>query len=614
MGGVRAAARSWRESRRSPGSPAARSAAAARTARDAANSAADHAEKAAAAARWAAQYAGQALDYAKKSTDFANEATKAANTATDAVAQAIEVEKSARQAEWQRLDGQTKQAVEECRLLSQLADQERAERADQRTQAEQHGQVVKDLIAAAEQALKAGDTSQATVLGRQAAIGLLDARGGWSRSAARFALCGADADIHAWIDTDRQLAQQQDDRETVLFLAQISSPAIADAATAALQSNNPDAVVQFLTSGAVNAAATDNSVTISSILATNPGNAVKKAANAELDAGTPQALYDFLSSTFEKARLEDDSVAVSTLLANAGPYTKAHAQAAMEGPAWMRRNLLAGTQYQTAQLDHDSAGHIAAIQASIAAAAKIAHKAQESAARARQAAANARNAAKEAQDWATKAAQSLAKANEYAQQANANADAAEKSAKDAQASADTAKQAAAKASIAARSANYSANRAVDAARSATASANAAQNSAVSARVSAAQAGQDAKGAAAAASQAQQIAATKRQAETAAAAAKAAADARQAKTGVPKMRFDVSLTRTAALRCCHSFSWTVRHSYSASLCLPCVRGCVRHPCLLFRDGKVDSVTQDRRVFVRRLRGVLPRNDHCRTVAL
>ncbi|MFE9558861.1 ALF repeat-containing protein [Streptomyces sp. NPDC006703] len=105
-------------------------------------------------------------------------------------------------------------------------------------------------------------------------------------------------------------------------------------------------MVQFLTSGAVNAAVTDNSVTISSILATNPGNAVKKAANAALDAGTPQALYDFLSSTFEKARLEDDSVAVSTLLANAGPYTKAHAQAAMEGPAWMRRNLLAGTQYQ----------------------------------------------------------------------------------------------------------------------------------------------------------------------------------------------------------------------------------------------------------------------------
>ncbi|MYS41868.1 hypothetical protein GTY23_11590, partial [Streptomyces sp. SID5998] len=283
-----------------------------------------------------------------------------------------------------------------------------------------------------------------------------------------FALSGADADVHGWIDTDRALAQKQDDRETVLYLAQITTPDVADAATRALESDDPDAGTSFLATGVVEAAATDNRVAVSRVLAAGPGSAVTKAANDALNAGTAEALHEFLSVTYEAAQREDDAVATSALIDKGGPYTKAHAQAAMEGPTWMRRNFIASVQYKTAQLDYDSAAHIAAVQGAIAAAAKIANKAQEDAARAQEAAAKARNAATEALQWADKAKKAADQAAASAQQADANADAAEQSAKDAQASADRAKAAAATARTAARSANYSANRAVDAAQRAVA--------------------------------------------------------------------------------------------------------------------------------------------------
>ncbi|OAR23998.1 hypothetical protein A8W25_16140 [Streptomyces sp. ERV7] len=69
----------------------------------------------------------------------------------------------------------------------------------------------------------------------------------------------------------------------------------------------------------------------------------------------------------------------------------------------MRRKFVASVQYTTAQLDYDSATHIAAMQGAIAAATKIAHKALEDAARAQEAAARARNAATEALQWADRA-------------------------------------------------------------------------------------------------------------------------------------------------------------------------------------------------------------------
>lgn len=438
------------------------------------------------AADEAAKYAGQAIDYANKSTAHAAAAVDAANVATKTVNDAVAVAQAARDAELASLDEDKQQGLDEAAELVQTEADDRAEYENKRTQADQTEQAIKDLISQAEQALASNDLAVAATLGRKASIGLLDAKGAWTREAAQFALSGSDADVHAWIDTDRAIAQGEDDRETALYLAEVSVPAIGEAAQTALESDGPATVRNFLTEGVIEAAADDYRVQIARILNDNPGKAVKAAANAALDTNTAKVLQDFFDTTFPNAIREDDAVTCATLLNNGGPYTKAYAEVALAGPTWMRRHFVQLVQHKTAQLDYDSATHVAAIQGAIAAAAKIAYEAQQDAA--------------------------LASADQ--------------SATDAQESANTAKAAAETARSAARSANYSANKAIDAARSALNSSYSAQESAVSARQSAIAAGKDAAAAADAASEARSIATQKRKAEAAEKARQATEEAKE----------------------------------------------------------------------------------------
>ncbi|MEU3763303.1 ALF repeat-containing protein, partial [Streptomyces albogriseolus] len=485
---------------------------AARTARDAANSAAAHADKAAAAAEEAVLNAGKAIDYANKSTAHADAAVKAANVASQAVADAIEVEKNARAAEAQTLEQDKQQAIEEAQQLAAIEVSELSDVRDKRLMAERTAQDTLDTIANAEQALYSGDMALAATLGRKAAVALIDSRGAHTRQAAQHALAGSDDDVYAWIDLDRALAQEQDDRETTLHVAAIAGPKVAAAAAAALESNESKAVGDFLTIGMKRASNEDLRVAINKILAEGAGRAVTEAANKALDENTTESLNYFFDEAYPRAQKQDDKVRANQLITTAGPYTKAYAEVALEGPAWMLRNFITVIQYRTAQLDHDTATHVAAIRGAISAAAKIAEKAQENAALASKAAADARKAAAEAQQWAQKALDSAAKAEDYAQQARDHAAAADKSAAAAQASANTAKAAAATARSAARSANYSANKAVDSARSAIASSAAAQRSAAAARAAELAASADAKAAATAYAQAKKIAADKKRAE------------------------------------------------------------------------------------------------------
>ncbi|MFE7415503.1 ALF repeat-containing protein, partial [Streptomyces laurentii] len=351
---------------------------AARAARDAANSAAAHALASADAAEEAVRNAGKAIDFANKSTAHAAEAVKAADIATKAVTDAMAVEKAARDAEMARLEQDKLQGIEEARLLAQLEAEEQAAYKNKRTQDDQTSQALKDLIASAEKALwQTGDLALAATLGRKAATGLLVAQGAWTRQAAQFALAGSDDDVLSWVDLDRSLAKNQDDREAVLYLAQISSPAIAEAAHAALSSASSTAVGDFLTSGVVRASREDNQVQIGRILKDNPGKAVVKAANDALDKNTAEGYQEFFNETYPAAVREDDAVATATAVAKGGEYVKAYAEVALEGPTWMRRNFVQHVQYTAAQLDHDSATHVSAIRGSIAAAAKIAYQAQK---------------------------------------------------------------------------------------------------------------------------------------------------------------------------------------------------------------------------------------------
>ncbi|MFE5766624.1 ALF repeat-containing protein, partial [Streptomyces sp. NPDC056492] len=498
---------------------------AARKANAAAKSAAGHAEKAADAAEEAVKYAGQAIDFANKSTAHADEAVKAANVATQAIVDALAVEKNARAAEAAALAADKLEGMKEAAQLALVDKSERAAALNKRTQAQQTAQATKDLIAKAEQALGNDDLPAAATIGRQAAVALLNSKGTWTRQAARFALAGSDYDVHSWIDIDRQIAESQDNRETILFIAQVSEPAVAKAAVQALAGGIP-AEGDFNTSGVIRSRADDNRVNILKILHEKPGKAVTKAANDALNANTPEALQKFFDEDLPKAVEQDDAVATMKVVANGDAYSKAYAEVAMEGPAWMRRNFIESVLHKAAQLDYDSLSHAAAMQATIAAAAKIAQEAQRDAALASEVAAVARDAGQKAREWAQKAVDSAKQADDYATKAREHADAADKSAADAQASANKAKDAAATAQSASRAANYSANRAIDAARSAQASAYSAQASAANAHQAELAAGRDAKTAAAAAAEARQIAADKRTAEVREAARVAAEQAQK----------------------------------------------------------------------------------------
>ncbi|MFC9056089.1 ALF repeat-containing protein, partial [Streptomyces anthocyanicus] len=503
-------------------------ASAAAAARKAADSAAAHAEKAADAADAAADAAGEADDYANKAKAWAADSVAAAELAAKAVDDARAVEAAAREAEAEKLAHDTEQSLAEAREMAAAEAEDREAARNAATEADRLDAQTKDFISRAEAAYASGDTASALANGRKAAVNLISTTiGTWSRAAAEYALAGEDEDVLTWVSTDRQIAQRQDDSETALAVANVSTEAVANAAADAIENSDPQSVRNFLTTGIHEAAALDRRVDILRILGDNPGKAVKDAAQAALDDGSPSALHAFFRALPDKAAL-DDRATILTILNTAGPYTAAAAQVALEGTSWMRRDFITTVQHSAAQLDYDNAAHIAAIRSTIARAAKIAQDAQKDAYEASKAAAEARNAADDAEMWANKAKASADKANTYATEADSHADDAEQSARDAQASANKAKNAAVSARRMARQANYSANQATASASAAAQYSAQAQASANAAAQSALEAEQDKQAAAKAASEARQIYTEKKRQEDAAAARAAAERAKARK--------------------------------------------------------------------------------------
>ncbi|MEU8437606.1 ALF repeat-containing protein [Streptomyces sp. NPDC029216] len=436
------------------------------------------------------------------------------------------MERAARDAETARIAEDTAMGVEEARLRAQAETEEIARAARERTQADRTTTDIKDLVAAASEALRAGDLAAAVTAGRKAAVRLLDSPGTWTRDAAEFALAGGEEDVVNWIDTDRLLAERQDDRETVLAMAATAGSEVAAAAHRALASDDPNAARDFLTRGVIEASATQNRVMVFELLHQNPGSNVKAKAEAALADGSAAALHRFLTVELADAVKVDDQAQVFALLSSGGPYMKSAAQIVLEGPAYMRRNFILQDSFDIARLDQDHATHVSAIRASIAHAAKVAANALEEAALASKAAAEARQAAADASQWASKAQGYAADATTAAREAKTNADAADASAAEAAKSAASAKQAASAAQVASRSANYSMRQAMASARQAASSSSSAQANASQARASALQASQDARAAADAATAARQTAEAKQRAEAIARAKQAAEEARR----------------------------------------------------------------------------------------
>ncbi|MEU1823418.1 ALF repeat-containing protein [Streptomyces abikoensis] len=439
------------------------------------------------------------------------------------MAQAQKTEQLARDAEKAQLEADTQAGIEDAKARKKAEQDAFKQVNDARKQSGAVDDATKDLLAKAAAAGK--DTKSAAQLGRKAAVNLLRSTGTWTRGASEAALSGTDSDVVNWVKTEYQRGRQLDNRDQAVFLAKVGGPTLAEAARKALESKDPGQVDKFLDEGAYDVQTEDYRVQVLKLM-NGAGDAVKDAGSAAIKDGGVKALHAFLLSGYQDALEEDDRVRTLTIMNNGGAAVKAAAQVAMAGPASMQHDFVTRIQYKAAQMDADTATHVASVRALIAGAAQSAATANENAALASEVAARARDKAQEAGEWADKARASADEAKGYSAEAQKKAQEADASAASAASSAQKAKDAASTAQRASRQANYSANQATASAQRAAASAANAAASAASARQSATSAGRDAAAASAAASEAQGIAAAKYQAEQAAAAAQAAQEARE----------------------------------------------------------------------------------------
>lgn len=338
---------------------------------------------------------------------------------------------------------------------------------------------------------------------RTAAVNLLDTGGPWTKTVAATALSGDEAGLREFLRSGLAVATEQDDRASVLTLADTSDNERFKQAALAAFAGTYDEVKEFLRTRDYPGKADDDRIAVQLIL-DNGGPATKDAANKALD-GTAEDVAEFLRTGQYVAAEHDDRIAVSQALASGGPEVQAAAQAALDGPASYLRTFLRTEQYTAQQRDIDTAVHNADVHRYVTEAASIAATARANAALAAEAAARARNAADEATQAATEAQNQADQAAIYAQQAADSANQAQQSADQAAESARQARNASNSAQQAAQSAAVSATQARFSAVSAQQSAASAGIYAEQARAAALQAGADAAAAAKAAAEAQILA-------------------------------------------------------------------------------------------------------------
>ncbi|MGW4897934.1 polymorphic toxin-type HINT domain-containing protein [Kitasatospora sp. NPDC004240] len=458
-------------------------------ARDAANSAAARAKAAAEAASKAASHAGDAAQATEQARVHSEAAQAAASAATAGVDKAKSVYDLARKSEAEDVAARTNAGRNHAQDLS--ADYEAAQAASAKALSEAK-KLDEDFNTLASQAAQPGaDPAQIVPAGRRMAITAMKAGGPWSRTAAEYALAGADQAMLDYARTGWQSAQQQDDADRARQLA-ASSPyeSVRTAATTALQ-GDPAGLHAFVENGQHETATTDYLVEVTRIGQIG-GPGVKEASNAAIRAATTQALVDFLTVTQYRARETDDRVTAASLSHNGGPEMRAAAEAALVSPANILHAFVEAGQYRALRQDQLNAVHIAQVQQAIAEADDVAAKARYNAALATQAYATARAAKDEADGYAEQARQAADQAKAAASQAQSYAQQAKQSADQATASAKTADSARRKAAASADSAAASA---ISAHASATAAYNSAAQgyaAATAARQSAERAGADAQ--------------------------------------------------------------------------------------------------------------------------
>ncbi|MFD6891718.1 polymorphic toxin-type HINT domain-containing protein [Streptomyces sp. NPDC059957] len=309
------------------------------------------------------------------------------------------------------------------------------------------------------------------------------------QASAGAALTGSDADIRAFLDKGRAIAENLDDREAALQVVAEAGPAVRKAAEQAL-AGTPEQLDAFLKEGWKAPLDQDQRVEAARIGEAG-GRTVKEAADTALNSDI-EAVRVFLSEGQHKKRDSDARVRVAQLETAGGPKVRAAATAALNGSIEDVREFLTFGQHVARAQDQE-----------LASVTELAQQAKD----AGDAAERESKTAKEAADRAIALAALAKKETERARDEVA-----------------AAKADAARAADAARRAAESTRRAAQAAQSAIASARAANAAAQVAAAAASAAARAASGAANAAAKALTHAAAGQRDEALAAHARQAADA------------------------------------------------------------------------------------------
>ncbi|MFF3115459.1 polymorphic toxin-type HINT domain-containing protein [Kitasatospora sp. NPDC057904] len=454
-------------------------------ARDAAASAADRATKAAASARNASANAGNATNAAQQSAAHAESARQAAADAGAAVDKARQVHQQAQAAEAEERNSRKANGIVQAQNMKAAYDASQREADDAKTQALRLDQ---ESVQLAAQAAQPGtDPATLAAAGRKMALTALKVRGPWAKAAAEYALTGSDEAVGDYVRTGWNASSEQDERATVLSVANSSQyDAVRTAATAALAGDGTQ-IHAFLQTGRYTAALSDYRIKVSQLIETGSPR-VQAAAKTALETNTPDSLLTFLNRDQYTTKASDDRVTASQLIETGGDEVKIGAQVALEGPYPVLADFLTTGQYQAQQQDQLTAAHTASIDNAINGAQQVASLAQQNAAQAAQAAAIAAGAANDANNAAAQANAAASQAAGYAQQGKAAADRANGFAGKAAEYASTARAAQARAGQAAASAQSSAAYAQGSAAAARASADTAYAAVTAARQSAENAG------------------------------------------------------------------------------------------------------------------------------
>ncbi|MEU3430489.1 polymorphic toxin-type HINT domain-containing protein [Streptomyces gardneri] len=313
--------------------------------------------------------------------------------------------------------------------------------------------------------------------------------GAATKAAAGAAMTGSNADIRAFLDKGRAIAENLDDREAALQVVADGGPALRKAAEAALAST-PEQLDTFLKVGWKQPIEQDQRVETARIGEAG-GKGLKAAADVAMN-GDIEAVRQFLSEGQYKKRDSDARVRVAQIEATGGPKTRAAASAALNGSIDDVREFLAVGQHVARAQDQEYA--------------TVSELAQQ----AKEAGEQADREAKAAKGAADKAVALAALARKETEKAAAEAKAAQSDA--------------ARAADAARRAAESTRRAAQAAQAAISSARAANAAAQVAAAAAVGAANAAAGAARAATEALRSAANGKRDEILAAQARKAADA------------------------------------------------------------------------------------------